>query len=254
MIAGIVAAGVVALAARYARTLSASGAVAGAGVGTLAVAAGWSWALILLAYFVAASGLSRVGGARKALAVGPVVEKGGERDARQVLASGGVYALAALAHLAWNSPVSYAVGLGALAASSADTWATEIGTLVGEDPISIISVRRVPAGTSGGVTLVGSVAGVAGALFVAAGGALARWPVPFTAVILGGVGGALSDSVVGATVQSRRWCDVCSEPTERLVHDCGNPTRHAGGLAGVDNDAVNAICCVVGALLTSVLS
>jgi uncharacterized protein (TIGR00297 family) len=234
--------------------LSRSGAIAAFVVGTAAVVAGWSWAALLIAYFVAATVLSKAGEGKKARRIGSIVDKGDERDATQVFANGGIFGIAALAELITHSDAWFAIGVGALAASAADTWATEIGTLVGNEPISIISGRRVPAGTSGGITLVGSLAGVAGALFVAAGVALARCPVTFTAVALGGIAGALSDSLLGATLQSRRWCDACERPTERIVHDCGNRTRRIGGVGGLDNDVVNAVCSVVGALITLLLS
>jgi uncharacterized protein (TIGR00297 family) len=223
-------------------------------VGTLAVAAGWSWGFLLISFFASASALTKLGERKKAEVVGQVVEHGGERNARQVLANGGVFALSALGYLAFPSPFWYAAGIGALAASTADTWSTEIGTHFGGEPISLTSGRRVPPGTSGGVTLVGTVAGAVGALFIALGGALANWPVPFTAAVLGGMAGALADSLLGATLQSRRWCEVCSKSTERLVHSCGTPTRHAGGVTGFDNDAVNAVCSGVGALVALLLS
>jgi uncharacterized membrane protein len=146
------------------------------------------------------------------------------------------------------------VGAGALAASAADTWATEIGTLTKVNPRSIISGKTVPPGTSGGISLAGTAAAVVGALFIAAAAWLAQWPVPFAAVAIGGVAGALLDSLLGATAQARRWCDLCARSTERLVHNCGTPTRHAGGLMGFDNDAVNAVCSGVGALVAILLS
>jgi uncharacterized protein (TIGR00297 family) len=250
----VIAALIVALAARRMRALSTSGAIAGTVVGTIAFAAGWSWGILLGAHFVVASGLSKLGERRKADLIGSVVQKGDRRDAKQVLANGGVYVLAALAYLLTRTGSWYAIGVGALAASAADTWATEIGTLLGRNPVSIVSGKKVPAGTSGGVSIAGTLASVGGALFVAAGAALARWPVPFTAVLLGGVAGALADSVLGATLQTRRWCDVCAKATERAVHSCGNRTRRVGGLAGFDNDAVNAVCSGVGALVALLLS
>jgi uncharacterized protein (TIGR00297 family) len=253
-IAGGLLAVVVTFVARRVRTLSTSGAVTSAVVGALAIAAGWSWGFLLLSVFVSASALSKMGEAKKAKRICAVVQKGDERDADQVLANGGIYAIAALGYIVFPSAVWQAVATGALAASAADTWATEVGTLVGGEPVSIISAKRVPPGTSGGVTLLGTLAGAGGALFVAAGATLANWPVPFAAVALGGLAGALADSLLGATLQARRWCDVCSKSTERLVHDCGTPTRHAGGIAGFDNDAVNAVCSGVGALVTLVLS
>jgi uncharacterized protein (TIGR00297 family) len=254
LIAGAVASAITAFGARKMRALSRTGAIAAFVVGTAAVVAGWSWAALLIAYFAAATILSKAGEGTKANRIGSIVDKGDERDATQVFANGGIFALAAVAGSIMHSSAWFAIGIGALAASAADTWATEVGTLVGNEPISIVSGRRVPAGTSGGITLAGSLAGIAGALFVAAGATLARWPVTFTAVALGGIAGALSDSLLGATLQSRRWCDVCEKGTERLVHDCGNRTRRIGGVGGMDNDAVNAICSVVGALITLLLS
>ena len=245
---------IVVLAARRTRTLSPSGAVAGAVVGSICVSAGWSWGALLLALFVSASALSRTGERTKAARVSPIVEKGGERDAGQVLANGGVFAVGALAQLVFPSPLWFAAGAGAIAASAADTWATEVGTLSSTDPVSILSGRKVPAGTSGAVTLIGCAAGLAGAMFIAAGATLAHWPAPFAAVALGGLAGTLADSLLGATLQARRWCDVCAVGTERMVHRCGTSTRHAAGLRGFDNDLVNAVCSAVGALVALALS
>jgi uncharacterized protein (TIGR00297 family) len=208
----------------------------------------------VLSHFVAASALSKLGEERKAELVEPVVQNRGERDARQVLANGGLYGVAALGYLVFPSPIWYAIGVGALAASAADTWATEVGTLAGGEPVSILSARKVPIGTSGGVTVVGTLAGVAGALFIGAVAALANWPAAFAAAALGGTAGALADSLLGAIAQARRWCDVCAKSTERRVHSCGEPTRHAGGVAGFDNDAVNAACSAVGALVAILIS
>jgi uncharacterized protein (TIGR00297 family) len=213
------------------------------------MAAGWSWGLLLISLFVSASALSRIGEERKLARTSSVVEKGGERDAGQVLANGGVFAIAALGQLLAPSPAWMALGVGAIAASTADTWATEVGTLSSQDPVSILSGRRVPAGTSGAVTLLGSAAGAAGAAFIAAEATLASWPVSFAAGALGGVAGALTDSILGATIQARRWCEACATSTERKVHSCGKPTLHAAGLRGFDNDVVNAVCSAVGGLV-----
>ena len=254
MLEGGIVAGCVVLGARWTRSLSTSGALAGFVAGVTTVAAGWSWGILLVTHFVSASILSKIGAPRKAELVGSVVEKDGERDARQVLANGGVFVAAALGFLLMPSASWYAIGLGALAASAADTWATEVGTLVGAKPVSIVSGQRVPPGTSGGITMTGSLAGLGGAQFIAAAATLAEWPVSFTAVVLGGIAGALTDSVLGGTLQERRWCDVCAEATERRVHDCGASTRHGGGMTRLDNDAVNLTCCTAGAIVTSLLS
>ena len=222
--------------------------------GTLCAAAGWSWALLLISLFVAATGLSRLRRQRKTRLLGSIVEKGSERDAWQVLANGGVYIVSSAGYLIHPDPIWFALGAGSLAGASADTWATEIGTLSKRDPISITSWQTVPPGTSGGVSLVGTLGGVGGALFVALGAWLLKWPVPFAAVAVGGVAGALADSLLGGTLQARRWCRQCEEFTERKIHDCGTPTTREGGLKGMNNDVVNAICSATGALVGLLLS
>src|SRR5436305_2832539 len=92
---GAVAALVVAFAGYKTRSLTRSGAAAGVAIGTLCVAAGWSWGILLLGLFITASVLSKIGEASKTRLLDPVVEKGGERDAWQVAANGSVYAIAA---------------------------------------------------------------------------------------------------------------------------------------------------------------
>jgi uncharacterized protein (TIGR00297 family) len=150
-----------------ARALSRSGTVAAALTGTLAVAAGWSWGVILVAYFVSSSMLSRYRSSEKIARAGDRTEKHGPRDALQVVANGGAFAAMALGHALRPDPSWQTLAAGALAASAADTWATEIGILARAAPRSILTGQPVPAGTSGGVTLQGFLAAVAGATFVA---------------------------------------------------------------------------------------
>jgi uncharacterized membrane protein len=143
--------------------------------------------------------------------------------------------------------------LGAVATATADTWATEIGTGFKSEARLITTGQVVPAGTSGGVTLVGSLGSMAGAaiigltalLMAPVGGALVgRCAI---AGILGGVTGSVVDSLLGATIQARRRCPVCRRPTERRVHCDGTPTLHAGGARFIDNDVVNAVAGIIGA-------
>jgi uncharacterized protein (TIGR00297 family) len=250
LILGMALAAAVVLLARRAGLLSVSGAAAAVTVGTIAAVAGWTWAALLVAYFVVAVALTRYRAAAKVARTGAIVAKGGPRDAGQVVANGGVYAIAAGLGAVTGWPGWYTVGAAALAATTADTWATEIGTLSASPPRSIVGWRPVPPGTSGGVSATGSLAAVAGAAFVALAAVSAGWP-PAAAVgaLVGGVGGATVDSVLGATVQSRRWCDACALPTEQGVHVCGSATRGVGGVRWIGNDSVNALSTAIGGLL-----
>ena len=254
LLAGIALAGAIASAAWRLRSLTPSGAVAATIVGAAATAAGWSWAALLILFFVSSTALSRLRADAKERRVSAIVEKGGERDAAQVLANGGVFAACAVAFTFGPDPVWRVAALGALAAASADTWGTEIGTLAAGAPRSIVSGQRLDPGTSGGVTAVGTAAEVAGAAFLALGAALLGWPGMALAGLAGGVAGAIGDSLLGATVQERRWCRRCEAATERRVHPCGTPTRIAGGIAGFRNDGVNFASGLIGALVAVLVS
>ncbi len=240
---GLVAALAIAIAARRARALSADGAICAVIVGTLSVAAGWDWGALLIAFFLSSTLLSRLGGDASGIA-----EKGGERDAMQVLANGGWFAVAAGVFVLWPATMWQAVGAGALAASTSDTWATEIGTRARALPRSIITWRPVTAGMSGGVTVPGTLAAVAGAVFVGMVAMALGWPTRVAAAaVIGGIVGSTADSVLGATLQARRRCPACNLITERFVHRCGAETAHAGGLRWLTNDGVNAVSSAIGA-------
>jgi uncharacterized membrane protein len=100
------------------------------------------------------------------------------------------------------------------------------------------------------VTLAGTAASLAGAAFLAGLALLWGWGTgTAAAAVVGGFGGAIGDSLLGATVQARRWCDRCERGTERDVHDCGAPTRPAGGVRWIGNDVVNALSGLAGACL-----
>jgi uncharacterized protein (TIGR00297 family) len=251
---GSVLAAVIALVAFRARSLSPSGAIAAAVVGTVAVAAGWDWAVILIAYFVSSTLLSRMGRRRKLDHTAGMIEKPGARDAWQVLSNGLPFTLAAGAAIGSGRPeMLMAAGAGSLAASAADTWATEIGTFVGQTPRSILTGRRVAVGESGGVTLFGSLATVAGAAFIAVAVCLLGWPALLWPVTIAGIVGSVIDSVAGATMQRRSWCDACDTATEMRIHTCGARTRHLGGIPFVENDAVNLMATIAGAVTAALL-
>lgn len=237
--------------------LTMAGAVAAVVVGALCILAGWGWAGLLILYFAVAVAFSKLGADAKARRTGSVVAKAGGRDAVQVLANGGVFALAAFlsAHgSANNATLLAAAAVGALAASAADTLATEIGTLTGGEPRLVIGWRPVPPGTSGGVTIAGSLAMVGGAVLIALAAFGMGLSSHAVAAALGGIAGAIADSLLGALLQERRHCLHCDLDTERRVHDCGAPTVHAGGIAWLDNDLVNLSATLAGAAVAAALA
>lgn len=230
-----------------------SGLIAALLVGAVAMVAGLSWLILLLLYFTAATIVSRFGREAKAVKAGTVLEKSGSRDALQVLANGGAFALGTILYALADDPAWLAFAAGALAASSSDTWATEVGLLSSSTPRSIVAGKPVQAGASGGVTLAGMGGGVLGALLVAGAAALLAPEVPVSGPLIGGVTGMVVDSLVGATIQERRWCAACDRGTERLVHSCGAASEFAGGVRGMRNDSVNAIATTAGGAVSLLL-
>ena len=233
--------------------LSRSGAIAAVIVAAACVLAGWTWAFLLIGFFITSTLLSSRGRARKRALTDDVVEKGGARDWVQVMANGGLFGCLAIAWFASPQPVLKAAAAGALAASTADTWATEIGTLSRHTPRGILSRKPVPPGTSGGVTVAGLLASLLGAAFIGLAVFAAGWPTAAAcAALAGGIAGSLADSILGATAQERMWCPQCERGTERAIHSCGTITVYLGGVPGIGNDMVNFLSSVVGAVAGSI--
>lgn len=249
---------VIAAFAWHNRSLRTSGALAATVVGTLSLRAGWPWGGFLMVWFAWATLGSRLGRARKDARTAGVVEKGAQRDASQVIANGGIFALAAAVASASGDPASDTAlwGAAALAAAGADTMATEIGTWVGGTPRSVRTWSTVPTGTSGAVSVAGSAAMVGSALVLSAFAVafglvpVARWWIVAVAAVFG----ALVDTAVGALVQERRWCPLCDTATEQRRHPCGTSTRHRGGWRWLGNDAVNLVCTAAAAALAWLLA
>lgn len=250
-LAGLLLSVIVAGSAWRVSALTGLGAVVAVGVGTaIAVGASWPGLLVLGAFFISSSALSNMGKRNVQQA------KGSRRDAWQVLANGGVAALAALL-ASGDRHLALAFVAGALAAAAADTWATEIGGSSATEPRLLLSRRVVPRGTSGGVTRRGLLASVLGATFigcVAGAAAAVSWSLADGLTIAGivavaGVVGSLTDSILGETIQERRMCPTCSLGTELTVHGCGAETVHVGGVRFMTNDVVNLACTVAGALV-----
>jgi uncharacterized protein (TIGR00297 family) len=249
---GLAAAAVIAEAGRRSGGLTTRGAVAAVVTGTITMAAGLRWGAVLVGFFIAGTLLSRLGASIKATRTAAVVSKSGARDAWQVAANGGVFAAAAIAWAVLGAPELAAAALGALSGAFGDTAATEIGTWLGGTPRSILTGLPMAPGLSGGITLLGSIASVAAvAGFAWAGAWLLAMPQLAAPACVGGVGGAFADSLYGATLQERRWCEACQHLTEQRRHHCGAATRPHAGLAGFDNDAVNAAATLTAALLSA---
>jgi uncharacterized protein (TIGR00297 family) len=259
LLIGFLFALLIAFTAYRAQSLSRSGALAAVVVGTVVFGVGgWQWAVLLLAFFITSSALTRTFKKRKS-GLSEKFSKGGQRDAGQVIGNGGLATLfAGLTAFYPNDSRLWLAFAASLAAANADTWATELGVLNPHPPRLITHpIRVVEQGTSGGISLLGTLAALAGAALIGLlAGALspnANQISMFLIVTLAGLLGSLFDSLLGATLQAIYHCPSCDKDTERFpLHGCGTPTIQIRGWKWMDNDWVNFACgafAVIAALL-----
>ncbi|HLE53241.1 MAG TPA: DUF92 domain-containing protein [Anaerolineales bacterium] len=219
---------------------------------------GIPWAVLLLTFFISSSLLSRAFAASK-FVLAEKFAKGSRRDYGQVLANGGLGALLAL--LLALLPLEewpWIAFAGAMAAVNADTWATELGVLSASPPRLITNRKVVERGTSGGITLFGNLAALAGAALIGFGAALFTPDIPalrlMAVFIVAGFAGATLDSFLGASVQAIYYCPQCQKETESHPrHRCGTETVQVRGWRWLNNDLVNFSCSLVGASVAAVI-
>ena len=195
----------VSMAGYRARTVSRSGAVCGAIIGSIIFAStGWQGWILLLATFLAAAITSRLGLRRKTL-LGIAEERGGRRGAGNAIAKTGIAAAAAIvALLSPSAPAALVAFVAALTAGGSDTVASEIGKAWGRQAYLVPTFSHVPPGTSGAVSLEGTAAGLVGA-FVLGSLAVALGLVQANAlgpIVLAATIGAFAESALGATLEA----------------------------------------------------
>ncbi len=235
------------------RSLSLSGAYAAALVGTVVFGVGgWQWAILLLTFFITSSALTHAF-SRDKRGLDEKYSKGSQRDALQVFGNGGLPALFSTLHVFFPNELWPWIGFaGALAAVNADTWATELGVLNPSPPRLITDIRtRVEKGTSGGISLVGTFASLAGAALIALLASLlfplSSFAFYFSAITVAGLAASLFDSLLGSTVQAMYFCPKDQKETEKHpLHTCGTQTIHIRGWKWLDNDWVNVACGALG--------
>lgn len=253
LLLGFIFASMVSYLAYRAHSLNPSGAIAATIVGTAVFGlGGWSWAVLLLTFFITSSALSRLFKKRKQ-EVNEKFSKGHERDAGQVFGNGGLATAFVLIHFLFPESAVGWIGFAAsLAAVNADTWATELGVLNPTPPHMITNLKqRVEKGTSGGISLFGTLASLMGSAIIALPAAYfnGNWSL-FPIITLAGLFGSLFDSLLGATVQTMYFCPTDKKETEKHpLHTCGTATVHIRGWQWLNNDWVNFACGAFGVLI-----
>ncbi|KAF0313471.1 Transmembrane protein 19 [Amphibalanus amphitrite] len=258
-------------------SLDRSGAAAGFLVGFLLTLANWTFLAMLLTFFLSSSKATKFRSKQKQKFEDDFKE-GGQRNWRQVLCNGGAAAQFACLYMIecgchehpidfhehFHSSVLALAVLGSLAAANADTWASELGTVLARgQPRLITNLRKVPTGTNGGVSLAGTLASLLGGALVGLACWLTQlaalgdrslatrppqWPL-VTVGLLAGLLGSTVDSLLGATLQF-------SGVTEKgvVVERPGTGVRPISGRPLLDNHSVNLLMTIVTGCLTPLLA
>ena len=211
---------------------------------------GLSWFVVVAAFFALGVAVTfyKYGYKRD---LGVAQEKGGTRSWPSMLANGGVASIVALLNLLKANFAFSLFFLGSISTAAADTVATELGLLSRREPRLITNPTvKVMAGTSGGITSLGVMGSFFAAIVIGTMALLlgigSVQPPTLVACVVGGLAGALFDSLLGATVQRKGYCSICMKPTEALNH-CGEWSHHTGGSKLIENNLVNLIATGVGA-------
>jgi uncharacterized protein (TIGR00297 family) len=170
-------------------------------------ALGWRGYLVVLAYFLVGSAVTRIGQAEKE-AAGIAEKRSGQRGPENVWGSAVTAAFCALAIAFGPEPWQPWLVLGYVASFStklSDTTASEVGKAYGKRTFLITTLQPVPRGTEGAVSVEGTVAGFAAGLALAVlgygvglisiGGIVFSTLAAFLATNL--------ESVIGATLQNK---------------------------------------------------
>lgn len=181
-----------------------SGLFSGALIGVLLIVfADVHWFLVMLAFFIIGSASTRFQYARKK-AMGVEQERGGARGYKNAFSNGLVGTGAAVIFGLTGDPLWAALFVGSIATATADTVASEIG-VTGGRPIMITTLKPVPEGTNGGITVRGEAASLLGSFIIAGiafGFQIISLPVFFICLLAGFLGTNI-DSVIGATLENR---------------------------------------------------
>ncbi|MCX7708375.1 MAG: DUF92 domain-containing protein [Clostridia bacterium] len=214
----------------------------------------------LLVFFISSSLLTKWKSEKKEPMEKRLYEKSGTRDYAQVLANGGAGLLIAVLYYINPSKENVLALFTAFAACNADTWASEVGILSRSKPFSILTLKPVQRGISGGVSFLGLFASLFGAglisgvygFFMFFKFTLTELVISCFIITVSGFAGSLIDSVLGVTLQPAYLEQASGKLTEKKYNN-GTKNTKVKGFEFFSNDMVNFISSLAAACLALIV-
>ncbi|XP_013186876.1 transmembrane protein 19 [Amyelois transitella] len=259
------------------KSLNFSGAMLGFFVGFILTLSNYCFLAVLFTFFISSSKATKLRPHLKRK-FDPDFKEGGQRNWIQVLCNGGMAAQLGLLYLldvgASERPIDFvkdyraswlSLGiLGVFSCCNGDTWASELGTVISSsEPYLVTSWKKVPKGTNGGISAVGTLFSAIGGFVIGLSyyisvlyftdsamwaNAPPQWPLIVYGTLAGFIG-SLIDSFMGALLQYSGL-----DKDGKIVSHSQLSVKHISGRNILDNHSVNLICTVIMGLLTPTIS
>ena len=176
--------------------------------------------------------------------------KKSNRSIKQVYANGGIALFICILNYFFNHSLMYPCFLASVAAANSDTWGTELGKISNKKPIDIISRKKLKHGTSGGITLFGTLGSILGSILI---GFIGYYFIPdiklILLIIISGFISSIFDSILGSSIQAR----YISPNGLSIIEKYKKSFYLFTGSNKINNDIVNLYCTVSGPLFFLIL-
>lgn len=202
-----------------------------------AIFGGYPLAVLALSLFTVAAVVTKI--TSKLYAKKTKTQSKNTRGMIQILANGLLTVIFAAVWFFTKETWALLVAFVVLIEEFADSMSSDVGRLSKNAPMDILRFKRVPAGISGGVSLLGTSAALT-ATYLAGLFVVIFFHDPILYVVISGIAffGTLIDSVLGSLVQGLFECPICGAVTEKRMH-CDSPTKLVKGFAAINNSLVN---------------
>ena len=231
------------------KSLNRSGAIAATIIGTFIYAMGsYIVFTLLILFFISSSVITKIKQESKE-------EKDG-RNFIQVLANSLAALIFSIIYFYTKQEIFMVVAAIGIAASTSDTWASEIGKTSKGKNVSILNFRQIPKGESGGISLKGTIASILGSLLIAfVFILLLGFKTEFTRILLyyllmiglGGFLGCILDSYLGIFIQAKYIEIKTGIKVEKFYKD--EKLKLISGIPFINNDMVNLLSTLCVAII-----